>query len=273
MSFLEQIRREKAQEVVRWQARLPMGRMEALARRSPAPRSLEGALRAAGVPAVIAELKQASPSTGWIRRQADPAALARRYQRAGAAALSVLTDRRHFRGSLARLRAVRAATTLPVLRKDFHLEPYQLVQARAAGADAVLVIVALLSDAALGELLAVTRRLGMEALVEVHREEELGRALAAGARLLGVNNRDLDRLETSLEAGARLLPQVPAPCLAVAESGLRTPADVAAMVRAGARAVLVGEALSRSGEPESLLAAFREVGKDAGEALRAQAGG
>lgn len=263
MSFLHKAREVKAGEVARWQARVPLARLEARARRMPQPRSLEGALRAAGPVAVIAELKQASPSAGWIGRQADPVAVARRYQAAGAAALSVLTDRAFFRGSLARLRTVREHGALPVLRKDFHIHPYQIVQARAAGADAVLLIVALLTDPELAELLALTERLGMEALVEVHREEELARALAAGARLVGVNNRDLERLETSLATGERLLPRVPDGLLAVAESGLKGPEDVARMVRAGARAILVGEALTRSPDPGALIAAILGVGAGA----------
>lgn len=271
MSFLQKARAAKEREVARWQARVPLARLEARARRAPQPRSLEGALRAAGVPAVIAELKQASPSAGWIGRQADPVAVARRYEVAGAAALSVLTDFPFFRGSLARLRAVREQVGVPVLRKDFHIHPYQIVQARAAGADAVLLIAALLPGGELAELLALTHRLGMEALVEVHQEEELDQALAAGARLVGVNNRDLERLETSLATGERLLPRVPEPHLAVAESGLRGPEDVARMVRAGARAVLVGEALTRHPDPGALIAAFVGVGTGAGQTLRPEA--
>lgn len=273
MSFLHEVRCAKLREVARWQGRVPLARLEARARRLPAARSLEGALRAAGVPAIIAELKQASPSAGWIGHQPHPAALARRYEAAGAAALSVLTDRSYFRGSLGRLRAAGAAVSIPVLRKDFHLDPYQIIQARAAGADAVLLIVALLTEDRLRELLALSHRLGMDALVEVHREEELDRAVAAGARVIGVNNRDLDRLHTSLGTGRRLLPRIPRERLAVAESGLRTPEEVAGMVQAGARAVLVGEALTRSPRPEELLRAFREVGSHAGEALWAQGRG
>lgn len=271
MSFLHRVRAAKVEEVARWQARVPLSRLEARARRAPQPRSLEGALRRAGVPAVIAELKQASPSAGWIGRQVDPVAVARRYEAAGAAALSVLTDFAFFRGSLARLRAVREHVVAPVLRKDFHIHPYQVVQARAAGADAVLLITALLPGGELGELLALTHRLGMEALVEVHGEEELERALAAGARLVGVNNRDLESLETSLGTGERLLPRVPETVLAVAESGLKGPEDVARMVRAGARAVLVGEALTRHPDPGALIAAFMEVGAGARQAVRPQA--
>ncbi|HEY8531800.1 MAG TPA: indole-3-glycerol phosphate synthase TrpC [Limnochorda sp.] len=273
MSFLERVRAVKVEEVARWQARVPLGLLEAQARRAPQPRSLEGALRQAGVPAVIAELKQASPSAGRIGRQSDPAAVARRYEAAGAAALSVLTDFPFFRGSLARLRVVRASVAVPVLRKDFHIHPYQIIQARAAGADAVLLIAALLPGQELAELLTLARRLGMDALVEVHREDELDRALAAGARLVGVNNRDLESLETSLQVGERLLPRVPAPILAVAESGLKNPDDVARMVRAGAQAVLVGEALTRHPDPSALIAAFLEVGAGAREAVRPQAAG
>lgn len=264
MSFLSEVRARKEQEVARWQARVPMARLEARARKMPQPRSLAGALQAAAPLAIIAELKQASPSAGWIGRQPNPVEVARRYQAAGAAALSVLTDRTSFRGSLARLRQVREHVDRPVLRKDFLIHPYQIVQARAAGADAVLLIVALLGDEDLDELLTLTRRLGMEALVEVHEEAELDRALAAGARVVGVNNRDLDRLETSLATGERLLPRIPPGVVAVAESGLKGPEDVARMVRAGAQAVLVGEALTRHPNPEALIQAFLGVGAGAG---------
>jgi indole-3-glycerol phosphate synthase len=222
--------------------------------RAPAPRDLAEALRAGarryGV-AVIAEVKRASPSAGAIAPEADPEARARAYADADVAAVSVLTEPRHFGGSLDDLRAVRAAVTVPVLRKDFLLEPAQLLEARAAGADAVLLIAACLPGTVLATMLAASRALGMEPLVETHGDEDLERVLATDARIVGVNARDLESLAVDPEAARRRLRRVPHDRLAVLESGIGTRADVASAVEAGASAILVGEALMRAADPAS----------------------
>jgi indole-3-glycerol phosphate synthase len=207
---------------------------------------------------VIAEVKRASPSRGHLAAIPDPAALARSYADAGASAISVLTEQRRFLGSLADLEAVRAAVTVPVLRKDFVSSAYQVLEARAAGADLVLLIVAALPDAVLRELLALIHDLRMTALVEAHDEGEVDRALAAGARLLGVNARDLDTFELDRDLFGRVADRIPAGVVKVAESAVRTADDVAAYRAAGADVVLVGEALV-TGDPAALLRAFREA--------------
>jgi indole-3-glycerol phosphate synthase len=211
---------------------------------------------AAGGRAIIAEVKKASPSRGVIREDFDPLALARSYERAGAAAVSVLTEERHFQGTLRYLADIRRAVALPVLRKDFLVDPYQIVEARAWGADAVLLIVAILDGGELRELLGIARAVGVDALVEAHTAEEVDRALAAGARVVGVNNRDLRTFDTSLETAASLRPRIPAGVIAVAESGIDSAADVARLEAAGFQVFLVGEALMRAEDPGAKLAAL-----------------
>lgn len=205
---------------------------------------------------IIAELKRSSPSRGDIADIPDPAALARSYQTGGASAISVLTEGRRFGGSLADLDAVRGAVTLPVLRKDFIGEPYQVFEARAAGADIVLLIVAALEARTLGELHALVAELGMTALVETHSAEELERALDVGAALVGVNARDLSSFELDQELFGTLAERIPAGVIRVAESAVRNAADVAHYRAAGADVVLVGEALVTEGDPASTLAEF-----------------
>ena len=219
-------------------------------------RGFRAALAARPAPAVIAELKRASPSRGVIRTHYDPPAHARAYEVAGAAALSVLTDERFFQGHLDHLATVRGVVSLPCLRKDFLVDPYQVDEARAYGADAVLVIAAAGSAALRTELLAAAREAGLDVLVEVHDERELEWAIAAGATLVGVNNRDLSTFVTALETTERLAPLVPPDALLVAESGLHSSADVRRMVNAGARAVLVGEAFMAAPDPGEALAEF-----------------
>ncbi|MGH7414224.1 MAG: indole-3-glycerol phosphate synthase TrpC, partial [Candidatus Rokuibacteriota bacterium] len=197
---------------------------------------------------LIAEVKRGSPSQGLFRADLDPVAQAETYAGAGAAAVSVLTDARHFHGSLDDLERVGRAVAVPVLRKDFIVDEYQLWEARAAGADAVLLIVAALEDAALRDLLHAAKGAGLATLVEVHTAGELDRALRLGAPVIGVNNRDLQTLATSLDASLALLPQIPHGLLTVSESGLASGADVARVVAAGAHAVLVGETLLRAGD-------------------------
>jgi indole-3-glycerol phosphate synthase len=237
---------------------LDEGALLARAMASPPARDFAGALRAASPPAVIAEVKHASPSAGAIR-DADPAQQARAYESAGAAAISVLTEPRHFDGSLLDLQAARRAVSLPVLRKDFLVHPSQVIEARAAGADAVLLIAPALSRAELEALLAAAVDLGMAALVEVHGEEDLERALHTDAELIGVNARDLDTLEVDAGRALALLARVPQDRLAVAESGLATRDQVRRAVDAGARAVLIGEALMRADDPAAALRELRGV--------------
>jgi indole-3-glycerol phosphate synthase len=202
---------------------------------------------------VIAELKKASPSRGLIRADFDPVALAKSLEAAGAAALSVLTEEEFFHGDLKYMREARSAVGLPVLRKDFIIDPWQVWEARATDADSFLLIVAGLDDAMLGALLALGRELGMEPLVEVHTREELARALAADARILGVNNRDLRTLEVHVETSVELIEAIPDKCIAVCESGLRTHEDLARLRIAGFDAFLVGEHLMAQQDPAEAL--------------------
>ena len=205
---------------------------------------------------VITELKKASPSAGLIRADFDPVALAKGFESAGAAALSVVTEEEFFQGDLKYMRDARAAVGLPVLRKDFIVDPWQVWEARATDADSFLLIVAALGDSLLGELLALGRELGMEPLVEVHTSEELTRALAAGARIIGVNNRDLRSLEVRMAISDELIQAIPDECIAVCESGLRSHADLARLRAAGFDAFLIGEHLMAQPDPAAALRAL-----------------
>ncbi|MBW3571979.1 MAG: indole-3-glycerol phosphate synthase TrpC [Gemmatimonadetes bacterium] len=227
-----------------------------IARQADAPRGFAAALRRPGEVRLLAEVKRRSPSAGDIRPGADPVEVARAYERGGAAALSVLTDREYFAGDLQFLRAVRSAVAVPVIRKDFLIDPVQVWEARAAGADAVLLIVRILPQPLLEELHALAMELGMDALVEAHTAEELDRALDAGATLVGVNNRDLDTFVTDLDLCVRLAPRVPAHVTYVGESGIRTAADVDRLGAAGVDAILVGESLMRQPDVRSAAAAL-----------------
>ena len=230
-------------------------REEAEARRDV--RGFADALRrkvAAGLPAVIAEVKKASPSKGVIREHFVPAEIAASYARHGAACLSVLTDERFFQGSAAFLREARAACDLPVLRKDFMIDSYQVFEARAMGADAILLIAACLGDAQMAELEACAQALALDVLVEVHDAHELDRALRLKTPLVGVNNRNLRTFEVSLQTTLELKSRVPADRLLVTESGIQSPADVALLRAAGVNAFLVGEAFMRAADPGAALA-------------------
>jgi indole-3-glycerol phosphate synthase len=234
--------------VARARQEVRLAELEAQARAMPRARDFAGALRSGRI-GCIAEFKRHSPSAGWIRQGADPAQIAQRYQVAGAAALSVLTDEPFFRGSLSDLRRARAACALPVLRKDFIVDAYQIVEARAAGADAVLLIVGALTDGALQALMGEAERWGLQVLCEAHDEAELDRALAASARIVGINQRDLRTFAVDTTLALRLRSRVPAGRTVVAESGIRSAEDVERLRAGGVDAILVGEALMRAADP------------------------
>lgn len=252
MSVLDDIVRRTRETVAQAKGKVPLRELEQRALYQEARRGF-----AAGVqqraPAIIAEIKRASPSKGLIRSDFDPVWIAQRYADAGASALSVLTEEHFFQGSLQYLEAIRAAVSLPLLRKDFTVDPYQLVEARAWGADAVLLIAAILDDAALQELYTAARTIGLDVLVEVHSEDELERVRPLEATLIGVNNRDLRTFVTRLATAEWLRPMMPAGVTAVAESGIETPADIARLRRAGFDVFLIGESLMRAPDPGEAL--------------------
>jgi len=250
MGVLDDIVAHKRSEVARQRARCPAPTLEAACRGLSPAGDFEAALRPGGARRVslIAEVKRASPSKGTIKADLDPVSQARAYVAAGAAAVSVLTDEKYFRGSLDDLVAVRAGVTGPLLRKEFIVDEYQLWESRLAGADAVLLIVAALDGQALSDLAQAAKGIGLGTLVEVHTAEELDRALTLDARVIGVNNRDLQSLETSLAPSLSLLPRIPPGQVSVSESGIATGADVERVVAAGARAILVGEGLVRAAD-------------------------
>lgn len=240
------------------QARVSLAELERIAGELPPARDAVAALRAPDSHSlrVISEVKRHSPSAGALAEISDPAALAAEYERGGAAAISVLTEQRRFHGSLADLDAVRARVNTPVLRKDFMVTRYQLLEARAHGADLILLIVAALSHDELTDFLAYTRQLSMSALVEVHDVHEARRAVDAGARIIGVNARNLKTLEVKREVVPEILQEIPSHIVRIGESGIRGPADAFTYARAGADAVLVGEALVKDGDPAAAVAAM-----------------
>ncbi|WP_458096571.1 indole-3-glycerol phosphate synthase TrpC [Roseomonas sp. WA12] len=249
---LRRILDDKRAEVQARMQDTPLAEMERRARDSGRPRPFTAALCEAVAEmrvGLIAEIKRASPSGGLICEPFDPAGIARAYEAAGATCLSVLTDEPYFQGTPEHLRLAREATNLPVLRKDFMIDPWQVFEARAMGADAILIIMAAVSDAEAEALEDTARGLDMGVLVEVHDEAELQRALGLETRLLGINNRDLRSLKTDIAVTERLAPMVPADRIPVAESGIRTPEDVRRMAQAGAHCLLVGEHLLRQPDP------------------------
>jgi indole-3-glycerol phosphate synthase len=255
LNILERIVEAKRAEVAAARKHLP----EVETQNAPRVRDFVAALRAKR-PAVIAEVKRASPSKGVLRENFDPAAIARSYEQAGAACMSVLTDREFFQGASEHLVAARAACTLPVLRKDFLVDPWQVAESRALGADCVLLIVACLEDAELQELENAALAAGMAVLVEVHDGAELERALRLRTPLIGINNRNLRTFETRLETTLELLPRVPKERIVVTESGILSAADVARMRTRGVEAFLVGEALMRAADPGAALAELFQTG-------------
>ena len=267
-SALERICADTRESIAQSKALRPWSALEAALPVEP-PRGFIRALRtelAAGRPALIAEVKRASPSRGLIRADFDPPSLARAYVAGGAACLSVLTDAPYFQGVIEHLVAARTAVAIPVLRKDFMLDPYQVLEARAAGADAILLIMAALGDAQATELEAAATDLGMDVLIEVHGEAELARALCLRSPLLGINNRDLKTLQVDLATTERLAPLAPDGRILVCESGIATPADIRRMQAAGASCFLVGESLMRERDVTAATRALlaRQAGKDAG---------
>ncbi len=256
-TILKKILARKFEEVAERSALTPISALQARLAQQDAPRGFVAALErrmAAGEAGIIAEIKKASPSKGVIRADFHPADIARSYAAAGAACLSVLTDSDFFQGAEAYLEAARAACALPVIRKDFIVDPYQVYEARAIGADCILLIAAALDDAALSELNALAHDLGMDVLIEVHNLEELERTLPLGNRLVGINNRNLHDFEVSLENTFQLLDRIGDDRLVITESGIHTQADIAAMFAHQVRGFLVGEAFMRAEDPGEKLA-------------------
>ena len=251
MTFLEEIVQQKRAEVQAAQAKVPLDELRERLRGHVTERSFREAITQRGKLSLIAELKRKSPSKGMLRERFDPVSLAQTLQEAGASALSVLTDEPYFGGHLDFLRDVKQFTDIPVLRKDFTIDAYQVYESAFHQADAVLLIVRILTDQLLRELLSIAHTLGLEALVEVHAPEELQRATAAGAGVIGINARDLQTFQLQPRLVEQLVPQIPAGTTIVAESGLETAQDLARMQQLGVQAVLVGEAIMTAPNPKA----------------------
>jgi len=252
MTILDRILEVKRGEIAAARARVPLPEIEARARAATAPRDFVGALKRridSGAPGVIAEIKRASPSKGLLRADFDPAAIAKSYESGGAACMSVLTDIEFFQGAAEHLSAARSACTLPALRKDFLIDPYQVYESRALGADCILLIAGCLSSEEMQRLETIAQRLGMAVLVEVHDDAELKAALALQTPLIGVNNRNLRTFETRVETTLDLLPLIPPGRIVVTESGIASRGEIRRLQGAGVRAFLVGETFMRARDP------------------------
>jgi len=248
--ILDQIVANKRTELAAARQKVPLEKITATAHRAPSPLSLAASIRGKKV-RLIAEVKKASPSRGVIRADFDPVKIASIYAEHGAAAISVLTESRYFQGSLSYLQSIKhlpGARTIPLIRKDFIFDPYQVYEARACGADSLLLIASILDLPLLKELLGLARQLGMECLVEVHDEADLEKALGCGARIIGINNRDLQTFKVDIAVTRRLRPQIPPDRLLVSESGIKTAGDIAVMKELKVNAVLIGEALMASAD-------------------------
>lgn len=255
-TILDDIVATKREEILAAKSAVPVQELRARCERLPAVRDFEGALRQPGI-RIIAEVKRASPSAGIIRADFDPVAIARTYEAHGADCLSVLTDKPFFQGELAYLTAIHEAVRMPVLRKEFVLDSYQLIEARAAGADAVLLIAEILPNNELRRLFQEARALGLHVLVELHDADQLTRVVDCGATLIGINNRDLRTFNTSLEHTLALVEKAPPECCIVSESGIKTNDDLQRLAAAGVKAVLVGESLMRAPDIGSALDRLR----------------
>ncbi|MBI3410017.1 MAG: indole-3-glycerol phosphate synthase TrpC [Planctomycetes bacterium] len=258
--ILAKIVAAKRQEIARRQIEDPVKTLEARLSDAPPVRDFRAALKVGNPPAIIAEVKKASPSAGVLCADFDPVAIARSYEQNGASAISVLTDEQFFQGRLEHLSAIRRAVSLPVLRKDFVLDPYQVLEARVAGADAVLLIAEILPGDLLPRLLGEVHALGMRALVELYAEENLPRVLAAGAKIVGVNNRDLRTFESRLDHTLQLAPRMPEGVCLVSESGIQTRGDMELLRAANVTAVLIGETLMRAADIGAKLRELRATG-------------
>jgi indole-3-glycerol phosphate synthase len=258
-TILDKIVADKRAEILTARTRVPEGQLERSVPASPRIRDFRAALDDPGSVQVIAEVKKASPSAGVLREDFDPVAIAGIYEKHGAAAISVLTERAYFQGDLRYLTSIREQVETPLLRKDFIIDRYQLLEARVAGADAVLLIAEILPGPLLPRLLRETSELGMQALVELYEAENLPRVIDSGARLIGVNNRNLRDFVTRLEHTLELAPKVPGDCCLISESGIRTRQDVMRLREAGVKAVLVGETLMRAPDIGAKLDELRGV--------------
>lgn len=256
-TILDQIVATKRLEVAAARERIPVSELERSLASAPAVRKFGKELRVPGEVRIIAEVKKASPSAGVLREPFDPVAIAQSYDHHGAACLSILTDETYFQGRLQYLSSIRQAVHRPLLRKEFIIDPYQIVEARVAGADAVLLIAEILPGALLKQLFDQARSLGMDVLIELHDAEQLPRVLATGTTLLGINNRDLRTFHTDLNHTLTLLPEIPGHVTVVSESGIRTNEDLARLQQAGVHAVLVGESLMRAPDPGVALDSLR----------------
>lgn len=261
MGMLDEILTHKREEIKKRKLKVTEAGFREMAHENPSPGGFRDAIQTSieqGRAAVIAELKRASPSRGVIREDFDPTAIASSYQRGGATALSVLTDAKYFKGSGVVLELARRGSTLPILRKDFILDPYQVYESCAMGAAAILLIVAALSDDELKELQQLAKTFGLDVLVEVHDGDELDRAASAGADLIGINNRDLQTFDVSLDTTIQLAPQTPESAVVVAESGIHSTQDIAQIRACGVNAFLIGEDLMRADDPGARLAELLE---------------